>query len=47
MTGLGEVLASLGRREQAQHAMVQGIELLQQVNAAEYLSQARKLLATL
>jgi hypothetical protein len=47
MTGLGEVLASLGRREQAQQAICRGIELLEQVNATEYLSQARKLLETL
>jgi class 3 adenylate cyclase/tetratricopeptide (TPR) repeat protein/energy-coupling factor transporter ATP-binding protein EcfA2 len=47
MAGLGKVLASLGRREQAQQALVRGIELLEQVNATEYLSQARQDFAAL
>jgi len=47
MTGLGAVWASLGCRDQAQQTLERGIELLEQVHATEYLSQARKLLAPL
>ena len=47
MTGLGAVWASLGRREQARQALERGVELLEQVHATAYLSEARKRLAAL
>jgi class 3 adenylate cyclase/tetratricopeptide (TPR) repeat protein len=45
--GLGEVLASLGRREEARQAATRSIELMERVNATEHLIQARKRLETL
>jgi class 3 adenylate cyclase/tetratricopeptide (TPR) repeat protein len=47
MFGLGEVLASLGRREEARQAMARSIELLEQVNATDHLIKARNRLAAL
>ena len=44
--GLGEVMASLGRREEAKRTIIQSIELLEQVNATGYLASARKRLDT-
>jgi class 3 adenylate cyclase/tetratricopeptide (TPR) repeat protein len=47
LLGLGGVLASLGRRDEAQQALVRGIELLEQVKATEFLNQARMRLEAL
>jgi class 3 adenylate cyclase/tetratricopeptide (TPR) repeat protein len=47
LSGIGAVLASSGRREQARQTLTRGIELLESIQAANHLVQARKLLETL
>jgi tetratricopeptide (TPR) repeat protein len=45
--GLGDVLASLGRQEEAKQAIARSIELLETIHADGHLMQARKLLETI
>ena len=47
LSGMGSVLASSGRREQARQALARSIELLETIHADGHLMQARKLLETL
>jgi tetratricopeptide (TPR) repeat protein len=45
--GLGDVLASLGRQEEAKQAIARSIELLETIHADGHLMKARKLLETI